>query len=246
MRQAGTCDVCGLPVTSTNRIGVCSRTAECRREYNRRYQGRPFRAMPEPCELCGQPVGWTNTLGVCDRGGPCRQEYNRRANQCRLESERNDPALLERRRQIARENGSRRYREAVASPSECRPCQYAPVGCAEPAVPGQILCRGHKRELSAISKLHRRNGDLERLAAAQHGMCTWCWRQLPAELRLTDVDHVIPRTLGGPDLAWNLACLHRGCNVAKSNSITAEAERLAAVHGVVIAAPLPRGRRRAA
>jgi 5-methylcytosine-specific restriction endonuclease McrA len=81
----------------------------------------------------------------------------------------------------------------------------------------------------------------ERLAEAQRGMCPTCGLPLPEGLPGTEVevDHIIPRCRGGPDLAWNRQLLHRICNRNKGFALTDEAVALAAERGLVLRDRLP-------
>jgi hypothetical protein len=72
------------------------------------------------------------------------------------------------------------------------------------------------------------------LVELQHWSCPWCGDELPSSPRGTAIDHIIPRTYGGPHRRWNLQLLHTGCNSAKGKQITAAALELAAAHGVTI------------
>ena len=90
------------------------------------------------------------------------------------------------------------------------------------------------------SKLRRASRNL--LAAQQDGICPWCKLSLPEDLTGIELDHIIPRSRGGPDDLWNRQVLHRHCNWgrgSKGNELTPEAEALAALHGVVLHEPLP-------
>lgn len=79
----------------------------------------------------------------------------------------------------------------------------------------------------------------ERLAAAQGGVCPHCEQPLPADLARTEIDHIIPRACGGPDVAWNYQLLHLLCNKNKRVVVTEQARALAAEHGVKVHLPIP-------
>jgi hypothetical protein len=51
------------------------------------------------------------------------------------------------------------------------------------------------------------------------------------------IDHIIPRARGGPNVAWNKQVLHTACNVRKGDKLTPAAEALAASHGVKLHEP---------
>jgi hypothetical protein len=81
----------------------------------------------------------------------------------------------------------------------------------------------------------------KRLAAGQGGICPWCKLPLPDDCADTTLDHIIPRSRGGPDKSWNRQVLHAKCNgpAGKGSKLTAEAIALAAEHGIVLYEPLP-------
>jgi 5-methylcytosine-specific restriction endonuclease McrA len=116
--------------------------------------------------------------------------------------------------------------------------------------------RAHSKEWAAQKRAKAAIGRqklLHRMAAAQQGLCAWCWHPLPADLSEAELDHIIPRCRGGPDPLWNRQLLHKRCNGrgqgksrkgAKGIEITPEAEALAAKHGITIKPPpirAPRG-----
>jgi len=72
------------------------------------------------------------------------------------------------------------------------------------------------------------------LTKAQAGICTWCFRPLPGDPSELHVDHIIPRSAGGPNRRWNYQVLHMDCNNEKSDTVTERARRLAADHGIMI------------
>ena len=78
----------------------------------------------------------------------------------------------------------------------------------------------------------------ERLAKAQGGICRECGLPLPEDPSATEVDHIIPRSSGGPDAAWNKRLVHPKCNRSKRTKLTAEAKALAKKHGVALHIPL--------
>lgn len=85
----------------------------------------------------------------------------------------------------------------------------------------------------AAQKQRRR----ERLAARQGGICPECELPLPEDLSETEVDHIIPRSRGGPNGAWNKRLLHLKCNRRKSYKLTSEAAALAAAYGITLTEP---------
>jgi hypothetical protein len=80
------------------------------------------------------------------------------------------------------------------------------------------------------------------LAEAQNYICPWCQLPLPDDLADTERDHIIPRSRGGPDHAWNRQLLHKACNRGpggKGSQLTPEATALAARHNIRLHEPLP-------
>lgn len=97
--------------------------------------------------------------------------------------------------------------------------------------------RAQERVRIAVQRQRR----LREFAAEQQGLCTWCWHPLPSDLDEAEIDHIIPRCRGGPNVRWNLQLLHWRCNGrgrpqkgAKGISVTPPAEALAAEHGITI------------
>jgi 5-methylcytosine-specific restriction endonuclease McrA len=80
----------------------------------------------------------------------------------------------------------------------------------------------------------------ERLAREQDGICPECALPLPGDLALAEVDHIIPRVRGGPDVPWNRQLVHFKCNRTKRFRLTDAAVALAAEHGVRTHLPIPR------
>lgn len=73
-----------------------------------------------------------------------------------------------------------------------------------------------------------------RLAKAQDGICPACGQPLPEDPTQVEIDHIIPRSRGGPSAAWNKRLVHLSCNRRKSYKLTAEAVALADEHGIVL------------
>jgi 5-methylcytosine-specific restriction endonuclease McrA len=65
-------------------------------------------------------------------------------------------------------------------------------------------------------------------------VCTWCNEPLG---RGSAVDHIIPLSRGGPNVAWNRELLHRRCNQEKGNLLTSRAIALAELHGITLLEP---------
>lgn len=256
------CDVCGKPAKGS--LGVCKRAPDCRAEYKRRWRASksPRRAPSLLCEVCGKSV--RNDLGVCADGtAECRREYDRRwrsRNQDKIKQRKaryragHQAEIRECRRRYRATHPDEQRRSNKPRPGRKRnlgkarqdltrylqrvdrPCKLSKAGCAELAVKNSRYCREHRAEADK-RRIQRRARKLrQNLAAAQAGLCPWCALALPGDLRLTDIDHIIPQTRGGPDEPWNWQLLHRSCNGAKANKITPDAQRLAVEHGIAVAA----------
>ena len=237
--QGPPCDVCGHP--TRNKYGVCfSRSPECKREYRRRerlanldarreYEREWFRANRKRKNAAG--AAWR-------AANPERARANRRASGKVWEAAHPEVVRAYRLRYLASEQ-YRSTRRAYLQRTD-RPCVYARLGCTQFAVTGQALCREYKRVASRRREQRKQQRTSRRLASAQGGICTWCNTALPDDLSGTHIDHIIPKVCGGPDLEWNLALLHKGCNLSKSDRITPQAIKLAAAHGVTI---IPSARR---
>ena len=84
-----------------------------------------------------------------------------------------------------------------------------------------------------------RPSRLRRLASAQNGICPECGLALPSDLAEAEIDHIIPRSRGGPDLLWNRRLVHFGCNRSKHAKLTKEAAALADERGIALHEPTP-------
>lgn len=89
------------------------------------------------------------------------------------------------------------------------------VGCGEP-VSSEVLCEKHRMEQAW------KNWGLKYevpASYAERGLdtCWMCGEGFEGDEPLWH-DHLIPRSLGGPDAAWNLAPSHRICNIVRSNT----------------------------
>ena len=74
--MAGACGICGATPTTSN-LGICSRTAACRRAYQRKWHGyRGNDRVYSPCEVCSRLTA--SDYGVCYETEPCKREWRRR------------------------------------------------------------------------------------------------------------------------------------------------------------------------
>ena len=162
-------------------------------------------------------IGQAGERGPCDHcGKPTRSPYG----VCALTPE-------------CRAEYRRRYR-AGRLPSTTSPCDI----CGRPTKSDLCVCTA--TDACTMEYLKRWRASLPRkLAAAQGWLCAWCKMPLPADLDKTDMDHILPKSYGGPDELWNLQVLHQSCNRssrAKGNHLTPEVVRLAFQHGIAVLA----------
>lgn len=66
----------------------------------------------------------------------------------------------------------------------------------------------------------------EKLIAEQAGLCAICGQPLGEDVTL---DHIIPRSLGGPWKDWNLQAAHRACNAEKDSKLVQSPKRISAI-----------------
>jgi hypothetical protein len=100
--------------------------------------------------------------------------------------------------------------------------------------PGLVRATDDQYYDEAVPWTSHRQAFLTELVELQAWRCPWCGDSLPDSPPGTAVDHIIPKVFGGPHRRWNLQLLHRDCNSAKGNKITAEALELADAHAVTI------------
>jgi RNA-directed DNA polymerase len=69
-----------------------------------------------------------------------------------------------------------------------------------------------------------------KLIKLQKGYCTWC-KTLFAEDSFVEVDHIVPRSLGGKDEYKNLQLLHKHCHIEKSKNDGSQSKKYTARAG---------------
>lgn len=71
------------------------------------------------------------------------------------------------------------------------------------------LRKGGRGRSHKMVKLYRRQG----------GICTWCDKPIDPfkDLPFATIDHVIPKSHGGPGTYQNSALLHEKCNLEKGD-----------------------------
>jgi 5-methylcytosine-specific restriction endonuclease McrA len=67
----------------------------------------------------------------------------------------------------------------------------------------------------ARSKAEITQKKLRTLHRQQHGVCGICKK--PLKLADANLDHIVPRSLGGSSELWNLRATHERCNTARKN-----------------------------
>lgn len=253
-RQA--CDVCGKP--TSGKYGVCSRTLACKAEGKRRaypltdpeilrdrhrsyYEAHAEeqRAQKRQYSADNAEILSVRRKGYYWADPELARLKQRLGNRARIEA---DPDRV---RLLARQASAR----WLSRPD--RPCRYARAGCAVFALVGQQTCRKHGIADRRKRWVRRRTRLLERLSAAQSGLCSWCGLPLPEDMTArmpsnrmaVEVDHIIPQSacllaVGYViEEEWNLRALHWECNGAagKWHKLTPEAIALAQEHGITLA-----------
>jgi len=167
------------------------------------------------CGICGQFT--TSMTGYCSRTPECKGAAERRYREIRPEVKRQAAKRWRDNHPAEARASERRHRQKVG-----RTCRFAE--CENVVNPGQTDCPDCQaaRGRAKRAELVRRDGPL----------CSWCGGPLPADLAATEIDHIIPVSLGGPrDPQWNKQILHETCNRAKLNSVTDRALEVATQHG---------------
>lgn len=90
-------------------------------------------------------------------------------------------------------------------------------GCQTPARKGRVLCGHHARE-DSIRVTARVTGRFDD-AYLRRGIsrCWICGSEF-SESNVKHNDHLIPRSLGGPDEPWNMAPACAYCNLSRNNT----------------------------
>lgn len=90
-------------------------------------------------------------------------------------------------------------------------------GCELPARPGRVLCEGHAR-LDSLSSTARSTGRYDE-SYSQRGLgCCWICGTEFSDSNKKHNDHLIPKSLGGPDETWNMAPACAYCNMSRNNT----------------------------
>lgn len=115
---------------------------------------------------------------------------------------------------LARKRDANKRRYAVAK-AEGR-CAYGGGRCKEPSSGRFVMCDYH-RELSAARNWGIRKHPMEEIYAVRGIEVCWiCGVEFTEDNRFCN-DHLIPRSLGGPDEPWNLAPACSTCNCRRNN-----------------------------
>lgn len=120
-------------------------------------------------------------------------------------------------REVIRERKSVQSRAKYAEAKKAGRCVYGSGRrCDQTAAPGRSQCAYHL-ELSAARTWGIRKHPLEEIYALRGIEVCWvCGTNFDDENRMNN-DHLIPRSLGGPDEPWNLAPICHECNSRRSN-----------------------------
>ncbi|MCS5479849.1 HNH endonuclease [Corynebacterium sp. YIM 101645] len=111
------------------------------------------------------------------------------------------------------------------------------LGCAEPAVDGKVQCL-HHLALTAARTWGIKKHPLDTIYKERGIQNCWiCGCDFDEETRMNN-DHLIPRSLGGPDEPWNLAPVCQSCNSRRSNLPLNQTMELA-VHADVAVSDFP-------
>lgn len=194
----------------------------------------------------------------CPHGHPWDSENTRRdevqrfCRACLRENQRKrrkDPDFIAKERERNREiyalnrdeilERKRRYtRECYAKAKAEGRCVYGGgLRCDEPAVEGKSQCEYHLA-LSAARTWGIRKHPLHTIYKERGIQTCWiCDCEFTAEDPMCN-DHLIPRSLGGPDEPWNLAPICRTCNSRRSNLPLNQTMELA-IHADVAVADFP-------
>ena len=82
-------------------------------------------------------------------------------------------------------------------------------------------------EINALARqrgMHEREALRLTIASRDGFICSWCGNIMPdwSDGMAVHIDHIIPRSKGGPDSLDNLQLLHVKCNLEKGNRIEKE------------------------
>jgi len=88
-----------------------------------------------------------------------------------------------------------------------------------PGRPAKYCSRSHRQrayESRALPSIKTIEGRQRALVEAG-GICYICYKALPFDEM--EFDHVIPASLGGPPVRWNLKPVHKECNAKKAAAL---------------------------
>lgn len=218
----GVCSSAGCkPAYEAAQLEASKQEIYARRALARERAGVKLRSLTPavPCGNCGQDT--RDMTGFCRRTPECRRAREPKYRELRLELK----------QEIARRWRDNHPDQAFASwkrhrQKEGRICRYAE--CSNILKPGQSECSSCQ-----AARHQAKQAKLKQLLIRRDGwQCTWCGESLLDGFDTTEIDHVIPVSLGGPrDPQWNQQVLHQPCNRAKINLVTARALSVAAEHG---------------
>jgi hypothetical protein len=115
-------------------------------------------------------------------------------------------------------SGARRRASYALAKAEGRCAFGSGYGCADLAVPGRVMCEDHQRIQNERNWVHTNESVWE--SYLERGLtgdqCWMCTGAITSDDPLNH-DHLVPRSLGGPNEVWNFAPAHRSCNGRRNN-----------------------------
>ena len=187
----------------------------CGAHYNRlKRHGDPlvFGAIRKRRDLSSLPdgVGWCTK---CDEIKPLDQ-FHKGQRQCRTCWR---EWFIENRDELYAKN--RQYSKAkyLEAKAEGRCTWRGGSGCQEPSRPGRVLCEEHGKQ-DSVRATRRVTGAYDESYAARGLSACWICGSEFTESNKKHNDHLIPRSLGGPDESWNMAPACAYCNMSRNNT----------------------------
>ena len=124
---------------------------------------------------------------------------------------------------IREKSGAKRRASYALAKAEGRCAFGSGYGCPDPARPGRVMCEDHQRIQNERNWVHTNESIWE--SYFERGLtgdqCWICTGSITTEDPLNH-DHLVPRSLGGPNEVWNFAPAHRSCNIRRLNLPLAE------------------------
>lgn len=125
--------------------------------------------------------------------------------------------FIERREEIYARHRRHAREKYLEAKTEGRCTWRGGNGCQEPSRTGRVMCEAHGKQDSARST-KRATGVYDQSYAARGLSSCWICGSEFTESNRKHNDHLIPRSLGGPDDPWNMAPACARCNISRSNT----------------------------